>query len=151
MSNITRRTALTGATAAVAAVGVPTLVTAQDSDAELIALGQQWQEAYGEWIRACDLVSVAFDSGEPDCRLLKLEKATDPFFDRQWRLRDRIGEIPARSINGALVKLRIVVAQGWVMGENDDTYGRLTYQAWQSLETESGAAAFERLAEGLPS
>ena len=144
MTAITRRGAILGTAATVAVVGVPTTVQAED--AELIALGQQWQEAYGEWMRACKAVQIAYDAGEPDRRVRELEKASDPSFECACALKDRIAEIPARSVNGALVKLRIVIAQGWVTGENDDTFGCLTYQAWQSLETESAAADFERLA-----
>ncbi len=138
--SISRRTALaTGATAVVtdaataplatkaALAGVPG--TAQGEDAELIALGRQWRESYGKWMR---------------CRC---EEENTVLLRRVCSIEDRMAEIPARSRNGALVKLRAAAENYRLMGEIDhDPYARLTYQAWQSLETEGVAADFERLA-----
>ena len=130
---ISRRDALLGASAAVAVAGVPTAVAAQAAlvgeaeDAELIALGQQWIDAYGEWIGTED----------EDSTLLK----------RCRSIENRIADIPARSHHGALVKLRVVVEFYRLMGDIDNTQEtRLIYQAWQALETEP--VDFEHLSGG---
>ncbi len=71
---------------------------------------------------------------------------------RVCTIEDRMAEIPARSHNGGLVKLRVAAEHYRLMGEIDaDPYARLTYQAWQSLETERVVADFERLAGGMQS
>ncbi|MCZ6742974.1 MAG: hypothetical protein O7D27_12535 [Alphaproteobacteria bacterium] len=128
--SISRRDALMGATAAVAVAGVPTAVAAQAEDAELIALGRQWIVAYGEWIGTEDV----------DSTLLKRVRSID----------NRIADIPARSHHGALVKLRVAAEFYRLMGDIDDSLEtRLTYQAWEALETES--FDFKRLMRGLPS
>ncbi len=127
---ISRRDALMGATAAVAVAGVPTAVAAQAEDAELIALGRQWIVAYGEWIGTEDV----------DSTLLKRVRSID----------NRIADIPARSHHGALVKLRVAAEFYRLMGDIDDSLEtRLTYQAWQALETEP--FDFERLIKGVSS
>ncbi len=132
---VTRRDALRGAAAVAATGAVPVAATAKsEPDAELIALGQQWQEANDEWLRACDAVEIAYAAGEPSRRVRDLEKVSDVPFERAWALKDQIAEIPARSANGAVVKLRIVVAQNRITDENDDVFGRLTNQALQALE-----------------
>ena len=130
MTAITRRGAMLGATAAVVVAGVPTAVAAQAEDAELTALGRQWIDAYGEWIGAED----------EDSTLLK----------RCRSIENRIADIPARSHHGALVKLRVVAELYRLMGDIDNTLEtRLTYQAWQALETE--LFDFERHMRGLSS
>ena len=123
--SISRRSALVGAGAAVVA-GVPGAV--QGDDAELIALGRQWLERYGQWLR--------YPISDEDPGMLK----------RVCAIQDQIAEIPARSPNGALVKLRVAAEHLRLMGEiKADCYSLLTYQAWQGLETECVAADFERL------
>ena len=130
MTAITRRGAMLGASAAVAVAGVPTAVAAQAEDAELSVLGRQWIDAYGEWLGTED----------EDSTLLK----------RCRSIENRIADIPARSHHGALVKLRVVAELYRLMGDIDDTLEtRLTYQAWQALETE--LFDFERLIGGLRS
>ena len=132
---ISRRNVLaTGAaaitTAAITAPLAIKAVAAQGCDAELTALGRQWIDAYGEWIGTED----------EDSTLLK----------RCRSIENRIADIPARSHHGALVKLRVVAELYRLMGDIDDTLEtRLTYQAWQALETE--LFDFERLMRGLPS
>ncbi len=127
---ITRRGAMLGATAAVAVAGVPIAVAAKAEDAELTALGRQWIDAYGEWIGTED----------EDSTLLK----------RCRSIEDKMAEIPARSGNGALVKLRVAAEHYRLMGDIDDSLEtRLTYQAWEALETES--FDFARLMRGLSS
>ncbi len=121
--SISRRGALLGASAAVAVATVAT-PAAQAEDAELTALGRQWIEAYAEWIGTEDI----------DFTLLK----------RCRSIEYRIAEIPARSHHGALVKLRVAAESYRLMGDIDDSLEtRLTYQAWEALETES--FDFERL------
>ena len=116
MTEVTRRTALKGASAAIAVVGMPT--PAQAEDAELIALGRQWIDAYGGWIGTED----------EDSTLMK----------RCHVIEDRIADIPARSHHGALVKLRVAAEYLRLMDEIDDSLStRLAYQAWQALETET--------------
>ncbi len=128
--SISRRDALMGASAAVAVAGVPTAVAAKAEDAELIALGRQWIVAYGEWIGTEDV----------DSTLLK----------RCRSIVNRIADIPARSHHGALVKLRVAAEYLRLMDDIDDTLEtRLTYQAWQALETEP--FDFERLIKGVSS
>ncbi len=126
MTAITRRNALVGAGAVVAVAGVP--LGAQADDVELIALGRQWRELYAEWLQChCD---------EENTVLLK----------RVCAIEDRMAEIPARSGNGALVKLRVAAEHLRLMGEiKADCYSLLTYQAWQGLEGEAATADFERL------
>ena len=132
--NITRRDALLGATAAAVVTGaavVPLAIKAagvkvalagdpaavQGEDAELIALGRQWIDAYGKWIGTED----------DDSTLLK----------RCHSIENRIADIPARSHHGALVKLRVVAEFYRLMGDIDDSSEtRLIYQAWEALETE---------------
>ena len=126
---ISRRDALMGAGAAAAVAGVPGAV--QGEDAELVALGRQWLVTYSKWLR---------ETGEEKSGSLKQACA----------LEDRIAEIPACSQDGALVKLRVAAEHYRLMGEAEiDPYARLTYQAWQSLETERVAAQFERLIAGM--
>ncbi len=144
---ISRRNALVGAGAAMAVAGVPGTVRGQD--AELVALGRQWQQTYAEWMRVCARVEIAYDAGESSRRVRELEVASETPFECAWALKNRIAEIPAHSLDGALVKLRVVVAQDWITGEINDPFGRLTYQAWQSLETQHVAADFERLLGGM--
>ncbi len=133
--SISRRDALATTAAAIttAAIAAPIAITAtgaqaapavQADDAELIALGQRWIHAYGEWIGTED----------DDATLLK----------RCRSIENRILEIPARSHHGARVKLRVVAEFYRLMGDIDDSQEtRLIYQAWQALETE--AFDFERL------
>ena len=77
------------------------------------------------------------------------------FFSRLVPAPDPPYHQPARSCNGALVKLRVAAEHYRLMGEIEyDPYARLTYQAWQSLETKRVAAGMERLAKearALPS
>ena len=116
MTGLTRRNALMGASAAVAVVSVPTVIQAED--AELIALGRQWIDAYGEWIGT--------------------ENANSILLKRVGAIEDRMAEIPVHSPNGALVKLRIAAENLRLMNDIDDgVYSTLTYQAWQALETET--------------
>ncbi len=131
--SISRRDALLGASAAVAVAGVPTAVAAQACDTELVALGQQWRELYIEWLRC------------------PVEEENTVLLKRVHAIEDRMEEIPARSPNGALVKLRVAAEHYRLMGDIDggDHYALLTYQAWQALETEP--FDFERLMRGLPS
>ena len=124
--SISRRGALLGAGAAAAVAGVPGAVLAQD--AELIALGRQWRESYFEWLRCPH------------------EEEKSGMLKRVCSIEDRMAEIPADSREGALVKLRAAAEHYWLMGDIDcDPYALLTYQAWQSLETERVAPDFERL------
>ena len=134
--NITRRAALTGAAVLAATGAVPVAAMAKvEADAELITLGRQWQKAHDEFLRACNAVETASDVGESDERMRVLEEASNAPADRSWVLRDRIGEIPARSLDGALVKLRVVVAQHRIMDElPHDCFARLTCEALQALE-----------------
>ena len=122
---ITAPLAIKAASVQAALADVPTAVAAQVSDAELIALGQQWQEAYAEWLQRED---------DEDGTLLK----------RACTIEDKMKDIPTRSPNGALVKLRVAAEHYRLMGDiDDDPYALLTYQAWQGLETEP--INFERL------
>ena len=142
MSNISRRTALatgaaaitTGAIAAPLAIKAAGVKEALAGDTELIALGQQWVEVYTAWLQ-CN------DDDDRDTVLMK----------RAIALEGRIAEIPSHSPSGALVKLRVVAENLRLMGELDGScrYVLLTYQAWQSLETEP--IDFERIMRETPS
>ena len=114
---ISRRSALIGASAAVVVAGVSGAV--QGEDAELITLGRQWLATYGKWLRPT--------CGSKESGLLK----------KVCAIEDLMADIPARSHDGALVKLRVAVEHYRLMGDIDcDPYARLAYQAWQGLETE---------------
>ena len=102
--SITRRNALTGATAAVAVASLPIAAMATtEPDAELIALGRRWIEAYGKWIGT--------EGG--DSTLLK----------RATAIEDRMAEIPAHSPSGALVKLRVAAESLRLMGDLPERSG----------------------------
>ena len=122
---ISRRDAFMGASAAVAVAGVPLAALGKtEVDAELIELGRQWIDAYGKWIGTEDRDST--------------------FMKRCRSIENSIVDIPARSHHGALVKLRVVAEYLRLMGDIDDSQEtRLTYQAWETLETER--FDFERL------
>ena len=114
-----------GASAAAAVAGVPTVAMGKtEVDAELIELGRQWIDVYGKRIGTEDV----------DLTLMK----------RCRSIENRIADIPARSHHGALVKLRLAAEFYRLMGDIDDSQEtRLTYQAWETLETER--FDFERL------
>ena len=119
MTGLSRRAVLrgSGAAVAVATVAVPAV---QAEDAELITLGRQWIVAYGEWIGTFN------------------EDKDSTLLNRCCSIEDEIADIPARSHHGVLVKLRVVAEHYRLMGDIDDSReSRLTYQAWQALETES--------------
>ncbi|MCZ6741041.1 MAG: hypothetical protein O7D27_02645 [Alphaproteobacteria bacterium] len=123
MTGITRRAVLASA-GAVAVAGVPGAVLGED--AELVTLGRQWLATYGKWLRPT--------CGSKESGLLK----------KVCAIEDRMADIPARSHDGALVKLRVAAEHYRLMGDIDcDPYARLAYQAWQGLETEP--VNFERL------
>ena len=75
---ITRRAMLTTAAAAVATGAATAPLAAQAEDTELIALGQQWRELYGEWLRC------------------QVEEENTTLLKRVSAIEDRMTEIPAR-------------------------------------------------------
>ncbi len=92
----------------------------------LIEVGRQWGEAYRNW-----------EASDGDgTELVKIFS----------KLQDKAAKIPAFSIEGILVKLRITGTHYHLMersgGEWNDPYAHLTWQAWQALER---LAAEERL------
>ena len=137
--SISRRDALVGASAAVAVAGVPMAALGKtEVDAELIELGRQWQEAYDNW-------DAAQREGESVEETKAMESHADDLCEIAWDLQDKIAKVPAFSIEGILIKLRIVGTDRQLMdrnlsGEWTDTYAQLTWQAWDDLERLAGEA-----------
>ena len=111
-------------------------------DDPLVALGRQWQEAYDNWLQ----YDVSGDSRE---EITEREEQKSDQGKIAWDIEDQAANIPARSFEGALVKLRMAGTHCGLEGQDDnpDPYGRLTWQAWQGLERITTAAPQdERLA-----
>ena len=103
----------------------------------LIALGRQWEDAYTNWLEA-DLGGVSNEEiRAQEERKAELGKIA-------WEIEDKAAEVPAFSIEGVLVKLRIAGTNYHLMerdGEDwHNTYAKLTWQAWDELERLAGEA-----------
>ena len=123
--NITRRDALLGATAAAAVTGltaaplaikaalggVPGAVQGEDADAQVKALCRKWEAMY----RHVNMSNVTDEE----------RFAQVPVMDR---LADRIADIPVRSLDGVVHKLK--VASHYM----DDEAGRYTDSTLRDLE-----------------
>ena len=96
------------------------------SDDPLIALGEQWQEAYDDWQAS---MPPRGDGGEwtrqDDERSMKLAVTT-------WGLEDQISKLPVLSLIDALVKIRI--AGAYEVEHFEDRHAELTRQARDGLE-----------------
>lgn len=97
----------------------------------LTALGEQWQEAYRNW--------QEFDTaGESHEESLAREKRRGALGKIAWEIEDQAAELPAQSLDGVLVQLRMAGAHYHLMerdGEKwHDKYAHLTWQAWKGLE-----------------
>ncbi len=103
----------------------------------LIGLGQQWREAYDTW-------QTAPREGESQEESIALERRADELGKIAWKLQDKISRVPALSIQGVLIKLRIVGTHYHLMERDGDewadTYAKLTWQAWDDLERLAGEA-----------
>ena len=132
MSIISRRDALVGAGAAVAVAGVPIAVAAKAAPARpggacddlLLALGKRWREAYENF-------EAAPREGESVEETKAMEKHVDDLGEIAWDLEAEIAKVPAFSIEGVLIKLRIVGRDRQLMDRNNsgewgDTYAQLT-------------------------
>ena len=91
----------------------------------LVEVGRQWGEAYRNW-----------EASDGDgTELVKIFS----------KLQDKAAKIPAFSIEGILVKLRITGTHYHLMerhGEDwDNIYAKLTWQAWDDLERLTGEAS----------
>ena len=107
-------------------------------DDEVLALGKRWREAYENW-------EAAPREGESVEETKAMESRADDLGEIAWELQDKIAKVPAFSIEGILVKLRIVGTDRQLMdrnlsGEWTDTYAQLTWQAWDDLERLAGEA-----------
>ncbi len=144
--SISRRGALLGASAAVAVAGVPTAVQANSKavrpggacDDLVLALGKRWREAYDNWL-------AAPREGESDEEFRAMDDHARDLGEIAWKLEAKIAKVPAFSIEGILVKLRIAGTHHQLMdrdnnGEWGDTYSQLTWQAWDDLERLAGEA-----------
>ena len=134
--SISRRTALaTGAAAVVTGATTAPLAVkaalAATSDDPLVALGRQWQEAYDNWLQ----FSTAGDSFE---EIVELENQREDLDDIAWQLENEAADVPARSLDGVLVKLRMAGTHYHLMERDGegwaDHYAELTWQAWDGLE-----------------
>ncbi len=109
-------------------------------DDPLIALGRQWQEAYDRWLQ----FSTDGDSTE---KIVELENQREGLGNIAWRIEDQAAEIPAQSIDGALVHLRMAGTHYHLMERDGlnwhDKYAQLTWQAWDGLEHVTGRLAPE--------
>ncbi len=143
---ITRRDALKGATAAAVVTGAISIplaikvagVKAALGGGPLIVLGRQWAEAYDNW-------QAAPREGESDEETKAMESHADDLGEIAWDLQAEIAKVPAFSIEGILIKLRIVGTDRQLMDQNNsgewtDTYAQLTWQAWDDLERLAGGA-----------
>ena len=109
-------------------------------DDPLIALGRQWQEAYDNWLQ----FSTDGDSTE---KIVELENQREGLGNIAWRIEDQAAEIPAQSIDGVLVQLRMAGTHYHLMERDGlnwhDKYAQLTWQAWDGLEHVAGRLAPE--------
>ncbi len=167
--SISRRDALLGASAAVAVAGAPTAVAAQASDANLLALVEQFHDVYGECQDVWEKHRAHRASVEamPDC-------PRPPFLPPDYghghtaflaahdghkylgeanRLNDQTGALaktifgtPAQTVKGALEKLKIAYV---AVGDGEETgTGDPDLESFQDLEApwmEAVIADFERL------
>ncbi len=103
----------------------------------LIKVGRQWGEAYSNW-------QTAPREGESHEESIALERHADALGKIAWEIEDKAAKIPAFSIEGVLVKLRIVGTHYHLMERSGEewhnTYAKLTWQAWDDLERLSGEA-----------
>ena len=109
-------------------------------DDPLIALGEQWKEAYDNWLE--------FDTdGASNEEVKALEERKSELGDIAWRIEDQAADIPARSIAGVLAQLRMAGEHYYLMERDGtkkqewaNTYAHLTWQAWEGLERLAGEA-----------
>ena len=127
--NITRRDALLGATAAAAVTGltvaplaikaalggVPGAVQGEDADAQVKALCRKWEAMY----RHVNMSNVTDEE----------RFAQVPVMDR---LADRIADIPVRSLDGVVHKLKVAIHY------MDDEAGRYADSTLRDLERLAG-------------
>ncbi len=103
----------------------------------LIGLGQQWREAY-------DNRQTAPREGESHEESIALCRRADELGEIVWELQNKISTVPAFSLQGVLIKLRIVGTHYHLMERDGDewadTYAKLTWQAWDDLERLAGEA-----------
>lgn len=104
----------------------------------LITLGRQWEEAYGKWLEADP-------TGGSDAEIKAQEERKAELGKIAWAIEDRAALVPAFSIEGVLVKLRIAGTNYHLMERDGDdwhnTYAKLTWQAWDELERLAGEGA----------
>ncbi len=100
--------------------------SASEPDDPLITLGEQWKEAYGNWLNgrpADDAPQEEIIAGEE--RKLELGKIA-------WGIEDQAAKVPAQSVAGVLAQLRMAGTHYRLMECNDgewtDKYAQLTWQ-----------------------
>ncbi len=168
MTGITRRAALTGATAAVAVAGVPGAVLGED--AALLAQVAQFHELYDRTNRSWAKQKRHREAVEdmPDCPEIdgtaKGNRAHHDFMDAHdaykgsdecnqlsnltGALANDIFETRPLTWRGAVAKFKIAhVAIGSYVDDGDE--GLEAYQDWARPWMETVAADFERLAGGM--
>ncbi len=101
----------------------------------LVDLGRRWEEAYRNW-------QAAPREGASNEESIAMEGRADELGNIAWELEDKAARVPAFSIEGVLVKLRMVGTHHHLMDLNGeewaDTYAKLTWQAWDDLERLAG-------------
>lgn len=98
-AGIACRRLLAAATAAPVIAATAAVAAAEHDDAELLAAWRGYQQAYRDFNAACDLLP---NGGT--------EKDHAPFCRRIDAHQDKIEELPARSMAGVAVKLRLLFA-----------------------------------------
>ncbi len=101
--NITRRDALRGAAAVAAAGAVPIAAMAREGDSALLALADQWHEAY-EKSKEADLFDEANPTAEDAYYARGYGEATSVF----WKVHERLSEARPETITGAVAMLGCV-------------------------------------------
>ncbi len=113
-------------------------MTPNTPDDLVLALGKRWREAYDNWL-------AAPSKGESVEETKAMDNRADDLGDICWKLAADIVKVPAFSVEGILVKLRVAAKHHELMhrnnsGEWDDTDAHLTWQAWDALERLAGEA-----------
>ncbi len=137
LSTLANLERLTGEDETEAAATAPPSSASVPSD-PLMALGAQWQAAYDNWYET-------EPDGATNEEIQAQEENKVELGNIAWGIEDQAAEIPAQSIEGVLVQLRMAGSHYHLMerdGEEwHDKYAHLTWQAWDGLERLVGAVA----------
>ncbi len=103
MTAITRRGALLGLGAAAVVAGVPSIAATKGDDANVLAMAQQWHQAYGKFKEAC-----LFEEANPDAHDEYYARGYGEDNGAWWGVHEELSAAQPKTITGAVAMLGCV-------------------------------------------